>query len=120
MDQHPRAEQEPSVRSGTGSALLRRLGASRIGVWAIKHLVAPLDRWFYQRTGDRRVTTGRSLGPMLLLTTIGCRTGRAHTTPVFYLRDGERLILCNVSPGFEQPNPWTLNLRARREIAQTC
>jgi F420H(2)-dependent quinone reductase len=31
---------------------------------------------------------------------------------VFYLRDGERLIICNVNPGFEHENPWTLNLRA--------
>jgi deazaflavin-dependent oxidoreductase (nitroreductase family) len=48
----------------------------------------------------------------LLLTTTGHRTGKEHTTPVFYLRDGERLVVCNVNPGFERPNPWTLNLRA--------
>ena len=35
-----------------------------------------------------------------------------RTTPVFYRRDGERLIICNVNPGFERVNPWTLNLRA--------
>ena len=43
--------------------------------------------------------------------TTGRRTGKGRTTPVFYLRDGERLVLCNVNPGFERPNPWTLNLR---------
>jgi deazaflavin-dependent oxidoreductase (nitroreductase family) len=48
----------------------------------------------------------------LLLTTTGRRTGKEHTTPVYYLRDGSRLVLCNVNPGFEHPNPWTLNLRA--------
>jgi deazaflavin-dependent oxidoreductase (nitroreductase family) len=31
---------------------------------------------------------------------------------VFYLRDGERLVLCNVTPASERANPWTLNLRA--------
>lgn len=31
---------------------------------------------------------------------------------MLYLRDGERLVVCNVNPGFERPNPWTLNLRA--------
>ncbi len=49
---------------------------------------------------------------MLLLTTTGRRTGAQRTVPVFYLRDGDRLVVCNVNPGFERPNPWTLNLRA--------
>jgi hypothetical protein len=31
---------------------------------------------------------------------------------VLYIRDGARLIICNAAPGFERPNPWTLNLRA--------
>lgn len=112
MDEYSPAIQEPSVRSGAGPALLQRLGASRIGVWGIKHVVAPLDRWLYQRTRGRWLTTGRPMGPICLLTTIGRRTGRVHTTPVFYLRDGARLVLCNVNPGFERPNPWMLYLRA--------
>ena len=110
---NPKLDEEPvSVRLGAGSAGLRRLGATRIGVWVIKHVVSPLDRWIYQHTGGRRVSTGRPLGPLLLLTTTGRRTGRERTTPVFYLRDGDRLVVCNVNPGFESPNPWTLNLRA--------
>jgi F420H(2)-dependent quinone reductase len=100
------------IRRSTWSAILRRLGATRIGVWVIKHVVSPLDRWIYQRTGGQRVALGKPLGPLLLLTTTGRRTGKEHTTPVYYLRDEYRLVLCNVNPGFEHPNPWTLNLRA--------
>lgn len=100
------------VHRSTWSAVLRRLGATRIGVWAIKHVVSPLDRWLYRLTGGQRVALGRPLGPLLLLTSTGRRTGREHTTPVYYLRDGDKLVLCNVNPGFEHPNPWTLNLRA--------
>lgn len=48
----------------------------------------------------------------MLLTTTGRRTGKEHTIPVYYVRDGKHLVLCNVNPGFEHPNPWTLNLRA--------
>lgn len=100
------------VHHGAWSAILRRLGATRIGVWVIKHVVSPLDRWLYQRTGGQRGALGKPLSPLLLLTTTGCRTGKEHTIPVYYLRDGNRLVLCNVNPGFERPNPWTLNLRA--------
>ena len=89
---------------------IQKLAATPLGVWLIKHLVSPLDRFVYRVTGGKR--TLNALAPTLLLTTTGRKTGRQYTTPVFYLRDGERLILCNVNPGFERPNPWTLNLRA--------
>ncbi len=81
-------------------------------MWIIKHLVSPLDRRIYRLSSGRLLSTGRPLGPILLLTTMGRRTRKEHTTPLFYLRDDERLIVCNVNPGFEHPNPWTLNLRA--------
>ena len=95
-----------------GFETLHRLGASRLGVWAIKHLVAPLDRRIFRWSGGRVTATGRLMGPVLLLTTTGRRTGKPHTTPVFYLHDGDRLVICNVNPGFERPNPWPLNLLA--------
>jgi F420H(2)-dependent quinone reductase len=92
--------------------LLQRLGGTAFGVWAIKHVISPLDRHLYRWTSCRGVAIGRPMAPRLLLTTIGRRTGQAHTVPIFYLRDGDRLIICNVHPGFERPNPWPLNLRA--------
>ncbi len=94
------------------TSLVRRLGATRAGVWTIKHIVSPLDRWLYQRSSGRLMLTGKPVGRILLLTTTGRKSGLDRTTPVFYLRDGEKVILCNVNPGFEKPNPWTLNLRA--------
>ena len=94
------------------STFIRRVGASRPGVWTIKHVVSPIDRWLYQRTGGRLMLTGKPVGRILLLTTTGRKSGLDRTTPVFYLRDGDKVILCNVNPGFEKPNPWTLNLRA--------
>jgi hypothetical protein len=60
---------------GDLSAPVRWLGGTALGVWAIKHLVSPLDRSIYRLTGGRHVSTGRPLAPMLLLTTTGRRTG---------------------------------------------
>jgi len=90
--------------------LLGRVGATRPGVLAIGRVVSPLQRRLYRWTGGRLSLTGRT--PVLLLTTVGRRTGTERTVPVFYLRDGDRLVVCNVNPGFERPNPWILNLRA--------
>ena len=89
----------------------QRLGGTRVGVLAIGWVVSPLQRQLYRRTGGRFSLTGRA--PVLLLTTTGRRTGKARTVPLLYLRDGNRVIICNVNPGFERPNPWVLNLRAQ-------
>jgi deazaflavin-dependent oxidoreductase (nitroreductase family) len=94
------------------SSFMRKLGGNRIGVWAVKHVVAPLDRRLSNWTNGRLTATGMLRGPILLLTTTGRRTGAPRTTPLFYLSDGPLLVICNVNPGFERPNPWTLNLRA--------
>ena len=70
------------------SDIIPRLAVTRLGVWTIKRLVSPLQRWAYRGSGGRIFST---IGPdrnVLLLTTKGRRTGRDRTTPVFYLRDG--------------------------------
>lgn len=88
----------------------RGAGGSRVGVLLIGRIVSPLQRSLYRLTGGRISLTGRA--PVLLLTTTGRKTGVARTVPVFYLRDAERFVVCNVTPPFERTNPWTLNLRA--------
>lgn len=87
-------------------------GASPVGVWAIKHVVSPVQRWAYRATGGRVFRWGRRNRSILLLTTRGRRSGRPRTVPVFFLRDGDGFLVCNVNPGTEHTNPWVLNLRA--------
>lgn len=99
-------------QAASAQGLLRRIGGTWLGVWMVKHIFSPLDLRLYRWSGGRRIALGRPLAPRLLLTTTGRRTGAQRTIPVFFLRDGARLVICNVNPGFEQPNPWTLNLRA--------
>jgi len=89
-----------------------RVGATRLGVWIIKHLVSPAQRFLYRATRGGAFTTAGRGKNVLLLTTKGRLTGKARTTPVYYLRDGDRIVICNVNPGFERINPWVLNLRA--------
>jgi deazaflavin-dependent oxidoreductase (nitroreductase family) len=99
--------------NGIGRALRglpQRFGGTRLGVLAIGTVVSPLQRALYRGTGGRFSLTGGA--PVLLLTTIGRRTGKARTVPLLYVRDGDRIVICNVNPGFERPNPWILNLRA--------
>ncbi|MFG2839432.1 nitroreductase/quinone reductase family protein [Streptomyces zaomyceticus] len=49
---------------------------------------------------------------LLLLTTTGARSGRAHTTPAVYVRDGARLLVFASNAGGPQHPAWFHNLRA--------
>ena len=96
--------------------MIKELGATRFGVWVIKHIVTPIQRWLYKSTGGEMLVVGGSSDRILLLTTKGRRSGKDRTVPVFYLRDGDRVVVCNVNPGFERTNPWVLNIRANPTV----
>lgn len=49
---------------------------------------------------------------ILLLTTTGHRTGRAHTVPLLYLREGSALLLVASYGGRHRHPDWYHNLRA--------
>jgi F420H(2)-dependent quinone reductase len=57
---------------------------------------------------------GRKLGdrPLLVLTTTGRRTGRPHTTPMMYVRHGDRLLVIASNAGAPEHPDWYLNLVA--------
>jgi deazaflavin-dependent oxidoreductase (nitroreductase family) len=55
--------------------------------------------------------------PVLLLTTTGRKSGRAHTTPVQYTREGEGYLIVASANGAPRPPAWYLNLRARPDAA---
>ncbi|MBM2812269.1 MAG: nitroreductase family deazaflavin-dependent oxidoreductase [Chloroflexi bacterium] len=56
---------------------------------------------------------GRFAGaPLLLLTSIGAKSGRRHTTPMMYLMDGERLFVFASKGGAPTSPDWYHNLVA--------
>jgi deazaflavin-dependent oxidoreductase (nitroreductase family) len=64
-----------------------------------------------------RRTRGRLLGrmggqPVLLLETVGRRTGQRRTTPVQYLAAGDAFVVVASNAGAPHPPAWWLNLRA--------
>lgn len=96
-------------------SLVDRAGTTRLGTWVIGHIVSPLQRRLLLATGGRVSLTGKR--PVLLLTATGRRSGRPRTVPVFFLRDGDDLVVCNVRPPSERPNPWPLNVRANPKVS---
>jgi deazaflavin-dependent oxidoreductase (nitroreductase family) len=54
--------------------------------------------------------------PLLLLTTRGRRTGKPHTTPLMFMRDGERLVVFASAAGAPAHPQWLHNLLAEPKV----
>ena len=73
-----------------------------------------LHRWMYRVTGGLLGGTS-PMGPMLLLTTKGRRSGEPRTVPLLYMEDGARFVVVGSNGGRPQPPLWLLNLRVHPE-----
>lgn len=78
--------------------------------------------WVYRTSGGRlgkywRVGSAfRKPVPVLLLTTVGSKTGLRRTTPLLYLEDGGKVAIV-ASQGGQPVHPaWYKNLRANPEV----
>lgn len=64
---------------------------------------------------------GSTMGSMqvLLLHTVGARSGAARTNPLAYIRDGERLVIFGSAGGAARHPAWVHNLRQSRRATVT-
>ncbi|NJC69527.1 nitroreductase family deazaflavin-dependent oxidoreductase [Planosporangium thailandense] len=53
---------------------------------------------------------------LVLLTTVGARSGRPHTTPMMYHRDGDRLLVIASNAGAAKHPDWYHNLLANPRV----
>jgi len=76
-----------------------------------QRVLTRIHTFFYRLSGGKM---GGRLGrsPILLLITTGRKTGKQRTTPLFYLKDGENLILVASNGGSPTHTTWWLNLQA--------
>lgn len=86
------------------------LASSRAGSWLYLHVATPIDRVLLPLTRGRlSVTIG---APILLLTTIGAKTGQRRMIPLLYLADGGHVVLVASNGGSPRHPAWYHNLRA--------
>lgn len=67
-----------------------------------------------------RLTGGRLMGkvgtaPVLLLASIGRKSGQERVAPVVYMPDGDRFIVIGTNAGNARPPAWSFNLVANPE-----
>jgi len=90
-------------------------GQERVGNVVIRILSA-LNVWAFRASKGR--LGGRFLrgAPVLLLTATGRKSGAARTTPLLYLRDGERLVVVASKGGFSSHPLWYHNVEANPHV----
>ena len=78
--------------------------------------------WLYQKTGGRiggkwriGATFPRGI-PVLLLTTIGRKTGVRRTAPLVYIEDGGSIVVAGSQGGLPKHPQWYLNLASNPEV----
>lgn len=102
------------IAAVAGVALLNKFAArmspAMPNVRPVVKGVSALHRTLYRSSGGR---LGRRFAdaPVLLLTTIGRKTGLRRTTPLFYLEDGDNLVVAGSNGGDDRHPAWFLNLR---------
>lgn len=74
-----------------------------------------VHQWIYEKTDGR---IGRSLGgrPMLLLRTVGAKTGQPRTAALLYVRDGGAYVVVASTGGGPKHPGWFHNLRAQPDV----
>lgn len=55
--------------------------------------------------------------PVLLLTTIGRKSGKPRTRPVYFMRDGQRIVLVASNGGSPDDPVWLLNAQANPVVS---
>ena len=80
------------------------------GLRFVMRAAGALHRGLYRLSGGR---VGRAMGGMevLLLTTVGRKSGQPRTWPLTYVRDGDNVVIIASAGGLPQHPAWYLNLR---------
>jgi deazaflavin-dependent oxidoreductase (nitroreductase family) len=75
-----------------------------------------LNTWAYRASGGRIGGKFRGGAPVMLLTTIGRKTGARHTLPLLYLRDGDAIVTVASKGGMDHHPLWYKNLAANPDV----
>jgi len=100
-------------RANSVQRFLRRLASGGPGAWVFSRVMHRVDRPVHRLTRGR-YTLGSLLSglPVVMLTTVGARTGRPRTVPVLGLPFGGGLGVIASNFGQHRQPAWYYNLRA--------
>lgn len=98
-------------RTGLLNRLASRFASTGAGSLVIRKLT-PLDRKVLERTEGKYTVLGPIGAPVILLTTVGRKSGQPRTTPLLYVHGGSELYVIGSNFGQATHPAWTGNLLA--------
>lgn len=87
----------------------------RIGRRVVK-VMSRLNTWIYRATGGRLGAKWMYGAPILLLTTVGRKSGEKRTAPLLFLEDGERVVIVGSQGGMSKDPLWVRNIDANPDV----
>jgi deazaflavin-dependent oxidoreductase (nitroreductase family) len=101
------------VAGGAIERLGVRVAASKAGSFYFLRIANPIDKKLVPATNGRlSMAPGR---PVLVLETVGAKSGQVRRTPLQYATDGGDIVLVASKGGAPKHPAWYHNLRARPE-----
>ena len=79
-------------------------------------LMSRLNTWAYRATGGRLGGKFPGGAPVMLVTTVGRKSGRRFTTPLLYLHDGANVVTVASKGGMDHHPLWYRNMVANPEV----
>src|SRR3989449_4258981 len=76
----------------------------------LQQVMSSTHVFFYKLSGGR-IGGRMHKVPVLLLTTTGRKTGRKRTTPLLYVRDGNRVVIVASNGGRRMDPSWWMDLK---------
>lgn len=102
-----------SGRVGIVRRTIGQLSSRQPFSWLCARVLHRLDLLVYRNTRRRSTFSTWASGlPLVMLTTVGARTGARRTVPVLGIPDGERLIVIASNFGQRRNPAWYYNLKA--------
>ncbi len=95
---------------------LNWFSATRVGSFFVKHVASKLDPIIYRKTNGRMISAGKPTLPMLLMTSIGRKSGQARETQLAYLADGGDYIIVASAMGQARHPDWRYNIEANGDV----
>jgi deazaflavin-dependent oxidoreductase (nitroreductase family) len=79
-------------------------------------LMSRVNTWAYRATGGKLGGKFLRGAPVMLLTTIGRKTGKPRVSPLLYLRDDDRVIVVASKGGMDHHPLWYRNLQVNPDV----
>jgi deazaflavin-dependent oxidoreductase (nitroreductase family) len=96
--------------------IIMSFSSTRLGGWFFITIAPPIDR-FLMRISGGRLNTGSGIAPLLVLHTVGRKSGKPREAPLLYLTDAGRYVVIASKGGHPKHPDWYFNVTAEPNVS---